>query len=166
MARLFARFLDSLITALLTAVAGWHWMGPVVDAMRPAFEDAAAGRSGEDVITLLSQPEVQPALERYGFVGLLVGMVYTVSTVHLFGGTLGKLVLGLRVTEWEEPGNPSWGQSLARWLTREPVQSLPVIGPFLGTAYWMLDSIWLLWDPRRQCLHDKLPGTVVVRRRW
>lgn len=162
--RLLARILDSLVTSMLTAIFGWHWLSKLLDALRPSFENIAAGRSGEDPFTVLAEPAMAPVLERYAFVGLLVGMVYTVTMVHLFGGTLGKLVLGLRVRSWDGPGNPGWGQSLARWLTREPVQSLPVIGPLLGTVYWALDSVWLLRDPRRQCLHDKLPGTVVVRR--
>jgi len=28
----------------------------------------------------------------------------------------------------------------------------------------ILDPAWLLWDPKRQCLHDKLADTVVVLR--
>jgi uncharacterized RDD family membrane protein YckC len=37
--------------------------------------------------------------------------------------------------------------------------------PFVGGWYALLDELWLLWDPRRQCLHDKWAGTVVVRTR-
>jgi uncharacterized RDD family membrane protein YckC len=163
-ARLAARLIDSVITSMLTAVVGWVWLRPIVDALTPSFRSALEGKSGEDPFTVLEQPAILSALERYAFVGLLLGMVYTVVTVRLFGGTPGKLLLGLRIRSWTVPGNPGWGQSLARWLTRDPIPSLPLIGPLVGTTYWMLDSVWLLWDPRRQCLHDKLPGTVVVRR--
>jgi len=31
--------------------------------------------------------------------------------------------------------------------------------------YLYLDLLWSLWDTRRQALHDKWPGTVVVRTR-
>lgn len=161
--RLAARLIDWVITSVLTTVMGWHWLRPVVDALTPSFQAAMEGSTGEDPFAVLEQPEILSSLERYTFVGLLVGMVYTVFTVHLFGGTPGKLFLGLRVRSWNTPGNPGWGQSLARWLTREPIPSLPLIGPLIGTTYWVLDSVWLLWDPRRQCLHDKLPGTVVIR---
>ena len=28
----------------------------------------------------------------------------------------------------------------------------------------LINESWLLWDPRRQCLHDKAAGTVVVKK--
>ena len=40
--------------------------------------------------------------------------------------------------------------------------------PFLGlfsTVLNVLDPAWLLWDPKRQALHDKVADTVVVLRR-
>ena len=48
-----------------------------------------------------------------------------------------------------------------RWLGREGAGNVP----YVGGVYSLVDALWLLWDPRRQCLHDKLPGTVVVRSR-
>jgi uncharacterized RDD family membrane protein YckC len=40
---------------------------------------------------------------------------------------------------------------------------------FLAIAFWfvggVLDLTWPLWDRRRQTLHDKAAGTVVVNRR-
>ena len=92
---------------------------------------------------------------------ILLSAVYTIVLVRLRGATVGKLLCGLRVRPWESDALPSWGQSAARWLGREGVSNIP----YLGSAYSLLDAIWLLWDQRRQCLHDKLPGTVVVRRR-
>jgi uncharacterized RDD family membrane protein YckC len=161
--RLAARLLDSMIISMLSTVVGWPWLRSVVDALTPSFQAILEGSTEEDLVAILEQPAIQSAMERYAFVGLLVGMVYTVFTVHLFGGTPGKRLVGLRVRSWGSPGNPSWGQSLARWLTRDPIPFLPLIGPLIGLPYLALDSLWLLRDPRRQCLHDKLPGTVVVR---
>jgi uncharacterized RDD family membrane protein YckC len=28
-----------------------------------------------------------------------------------------------------------------------------------------LDYLWMLWDPQRQCLHDKAARTIVVKLR-
>ena len=89
------------------------------------------------------------------------GLYYTVTLVRLRGATVGKLAAGVRVRAWDRDGRPTWAQAFGRWVTREAVQVVPVI----GLPYWVLDSFWLLWDQRRQCLHDKLPGTVVVRAR-
>ena len=33
-----------------------------------------------------------------------------------------------------------------------------------GFGVSIVDPAWLLWDARRQCLHDKLADTVVVLR--
>jgi uncharacterized RDD family membrane protein YckC len=35
---------------------------------------------------------------------------------------------------------------------------------FAGILGWLglLDSLWCLWDADRQCLHDKIVGTLVV----
>ncbi|MGL5849391.1 MAG: RDD family protein, partial [Phycicoccus sp.] len=41
---------------------------------------------------------------------------------------------------------------------------VPLIG-VLGTVMRVLDPAWLLWDPKRQALHDKVADTVVVIRR-
>ena len=38
---------------------------------------------------------------------------------------------------------------------------LPVVG-LLGSLFTILDSLWPLWDERRQALHDKAGATNVV----
>ncbi|NLT53787.1 MAG: RDD family protein [Actinomycetales bacterium] len=55
-------------------------------------------------------------------------------------------------------GLPSWGQAVKRWVTERVAAAL--VG-----LYLYLDLLWSLWDTRRQALHDKWPGTVVVRTR-
>jgi uncharacterized RDD family membrane protein YckC len=45
----------------------------------------------------------------------------------------------------------------------EPVVSLQSILPLL--ASWLIvlvDTLWMIWDPRKQTLHDKLAGTFVI----
>lgn len=56
--------------------------------------------------------------------------------------------------------------------TRTPITSPRAAGRALGYGILnaiplvsLLDKLWLLWDkPAQQCLHDKVAGTVVVRR--
>ena len=31
------------------------------------------------------------------------------------------------------------------------------------SAFALLNELWLLWDPQRQCLHDKVARTVVIK---
>jgi uncharacterized RDD family membrane protein YckC len=161
--RLVARMLDTLITSALTAAAGAYYLARMWHLAEPQVTAAAAGTPGADPYALLDDPAFTGVMLRYTFVGLLVGGVYSVAFTHLLGGTVGKLMVGIRVRSWDEPGRPTWGQALARWLTREVVAQITLAG--IGSVYWIMDSVWLLWDPRRQCLHDKIPGTVVVRYR-
>ena len=30
-------------------------------------------------------------------------------------------------------------------------------------VFFLVDNLWLVWDPRRQALHDKAARTLVVR---
>ena len=41
---------------------------------------------------------------------------------------------------------------------------VPVV-PSVGGLFALINEAWLLWDPRRQCLHDKAARTVVVKTR-
>jgi uncharacterized RDD family membrane protein YckC len=52
----------------------------------------------------------------------------------------------------------SWAQAAKRWAGGE------LLGSVVSLYIW-LDYLWPLWDPRRQAVHDKWPGTVVVKRR-
>jgi uncharacterized RDD family membrane protein YckC len=46
---------------------------------------------------------------------------------------------------------------------RAAIYALPTAIPFIGGLFALLNELWLLWDPRRQCLHDKAAGTIVVK---
>jgi signal peptidase I len=71
--------------------------------------------------------------------------------------TPGKLYAGTRVIA-PDGSVPGWWRSTLRALVgslAELVANLLVLG--------ILDPAWLLWDPRRQTLHDKAAGTLVIR---
>jgi uncharacterized RDD family membrane protein YckC len=44
------------------------------------------------------------------------------------------------------------------------VYALVPVVPSVGGLFALINESWLLWDPRRQCLHDKAAGTVVVKK--
>jgi uncharacterized RDD family membrane protein YckC len=93
------------------------------------------------------------------------------------GATLGKVVCGLRVRPREEDGRLSWGTIGARlavqWAPSWVVTLAFVVGAPLGlvlaTAAATIVFAWV--DPlyalgvRRQAVHDRAAGTVVVRPR-
>ena len=94
-------------------------------------------------------------------VWLVVGVVYfAVLNGGRRGQTVGKMVWDIRVRD-AATGGPL---GLARAVRRYVLPLLTLI-PFLGLAIAATDGLWPLWDRRRQALHDKLAGSVVVTAR-
>jgi uncharacterized RDD family membrane protein YckC len=90
-------------------------------------------------------------------VGLLVSAAYSIGFLATRGATPGKSLVGLRVRSWATEARPTWRQATQRWLSG-------VVPATLVSLYFYLDVLWPLWDQRRQALHDKWPGTVVVKK--
>ena len=67
-------------------------------------------------------------------------------------GTLGKLILRLRIVDAESLQPLSRKQELVRYL-----------GYFLSTLPLGLGFLWIMFDSRKQGLHDRLAGSVVIR---
>jgi uncharacterized RDD family membrane protein YckC len=84
--------------------------------------------------------------------GVLFVLYETVFTVR-YGRTLGKRWMGMRPLTLT--GHPlGWGRAFGRSMVQW----------FAGFLSWigLLDPLWCLWDGDRQCLHDKIAGTLVV----
>ncbi|WP_413470617.1 RDD family protein [Streptomyces radicis] len=90
--------------------------------------------------------------------GVLVSAIflcYSPLATARWGGTLGKRVCRLRVARARDGDPLSYGRALGRHVAHWVLQVLP----------FGLNHLWFLWDePLQQCLHDKVAGTVVVRR--
>jgi uncharacterized RDD family membrane protein YckC len=85
---------------------------------------------------------------------LLVPFVYFTVLHGTTGRTLGKLLLGTAVRR-QHGASIETGTAFVRVLAQGVLIVIP-----LG---FFVDSLWPLWDARRQSLHDKVAGTVVVR---
>lgn len=87
----------------------------------------------------------------------LLVYVFPVLACILFwiykSATPGKLLLGMRIVDARTGGHPSNAQFVGRYFAY-----------FLSTVPLGLGFFWILWDPHRQGWHDKLAGTLVVRR--
>ncbi|WP_432504863.1 RDD family protein [Kineococcus arenarius] len=155
--RLLARLVDWVLVSVIATVAGWS----LVQRMFAAMDETTAGAAAGDPLAslrLLQDPGFTAASSSFTFVLLAVSAAYTVLTLRFYGATPGKALFGLRVRHWERPGHPTWGQSILRWLSSD----------LLAQLFWpyaLLDYLWPTWDRRKQALHDKPGGTVVVRRR-
>lgn len=78
-------------------------------------------------------------------------LYFTVATVVLRGRTMGKLITGTRVVRLD--GKPlTWLLSLER-----------AGGYAAGLATGLMGFMQVYWDRNRQCVHDRIAGTVVIR---
>lgn len=118
----------------------------------------------------LSTPQAQSAFSSAE--SRFLGALYTVSLIAAavwfvydavqhakWGQTLGKRALSTRVVSARDGSQVS----TAAAVKRAAVYALIPVIPVLGTCFAVLNELWLLWDRRRQCLHDKAAGTIVVR---
>ncbi len=118
--------------------------GILLDAVR-ALVMAALGWEVDPAHALELGPPVLLAL------GL--SLAYHVLGWSLFGATVGKAFFGLRVVRASDGGPVGWPRALLRWVGYM-VSALPLGLGFLAIAL----------DPRRRGWHDRIAGTVVMRR--
>jgi uncharacterized RDD family membrane protein YckC len=84
---------------------------------------------------------------------------YQVLMVRYFGGTVGKLAVGIRVRVVDGTVC-GWREALLRPL----LQLIVGFGSFVPGAglITLLDDLWMVWDRQSQTLHDKVANTIVV----
>jgi len=169
--RLGAYVIDSLVVGAVATVLGIPWWIQVVRAYAAFLDEltsaAEAGRTpATDSLDLYA--DIAGPLVVLTLITLVVGLVYHAAQLRVRGSTLGMRAVGIEVCTWEQRGGQlPWRAVLVRWATFYGVGILSVV-PFLGwlvSLYVILAGLWPLWDGRRQGLHDKAAGTVVVRSR-
>lgn len=88
----------------------------------------------------------------------LAWAAYTSYLVNLNGQTIAKKLLGIKVVR-SDGARASLGRIF--WM-RNVVNMLPSIIPFVGYFYGLVDALFI-FSEKRQCLHDKIADTIVVR---
>lgn len=96
-------------------------------------------------------------------------LVVTIIQVLLIGwwaGTRGgsplRRKLGVLIVDVGDRSFIGFGRGSARELIKAVIGMTMVLAPIAIVA--VLAFLWMLWDPRKQTLYDKMVGTVVVRR--
>lgn len=166
--RLLARIIDGLITGVLVAMLGFPWVSGIVTTMTDltgqVIRDAGAGLS-----TQIDQSAFQDQLMRDAvpltLLMVAVGVAYETFFLVRSGATPGKKVLGITVRRVNRPGPLTVVEALKRQSIQQGCNllSLIPIASLIAFVVQLLDVLWLLWDPRRQALHDKVADTLVVR---
>lgn len=166
--RVGAYVIDGLLIGLVQLVVGFPWIRQIwdvyVDYFDQVMRDAEAGRQSS-ASQFSVYGDIAVPLLVLTVIGLVINFAYYCGMLAWRQATLGKLALGLRVRRREAPGPMPFGTIVLRWAAHYGIYGLSAV-PAVGTAislYSILDSLWPLWDGRRQALHDKVAGTSVVR---
>ncbi|WP_344267579.1 RDD family protein [Actinomadura napierensis] len=88
-------------------------------------------------------------------VSIVLSFLYFWLMTARWGQTLGKMLLKIRVVRQDDGLAVSTGQSAAR------AAFYNILGE-ICCLIWLIDVLWILWDPRKQALHDKVARTVVI----
>jgi uncharacterized RDD family membrane protein YckC len=157
--RLVARLVDGLVIAVILSPL-WIWFflwylhklrnllpdNPDDPAAMSRFMDAELNLMG---ISLL-----------VGLVGASVAFAYDGFQHAKWGQTIGKRVMKIKVVNRSDRAPVRTGAAVKRAALYAVAPQVPGI----GSIFALLDSLWLLWDkPHRQCLHDKVADTVVIK---
>ncbi len=87
-----------------------------------------------------------------------VALAYETTMVGLLGRTIGKLATGTRVVHAGDGGRVGWGAAFMRSLVPVAFGAIPQVGAVLSLGVYAL----AFGNPRRQGLHDRAAGTLVV----
>jgi uncharacterized RDD family membrane protein YckC len=162
--RLLAATVDELI---LLAISLPMIIGamPAMVALIAGEADFESPRSMESLRTLESldtMSVLRPMLGGPGttitILALIAWCIITAWLIATNGQSIGKRLVGIKVVRTD--GSRA---SFARiFLLRNVVNGLPNLLPYVGLLYQLIDPL-LIYQESRQCLHDKLADTIVVR---
>ncbi len=105
-----------------------------------------------------------------GLIQAVIVVAYYVVLTVAFGGTLGKMALGMRVVD-RDGNRAGLGPVLIREVIARALGAIlaailgSFIGGFVGAAVGVIIIIMILFDEKRQGLHDKIAATFVVKAR-
>ena len=154
--RLLAATLDELILLAVSL--------PMIIGAMPAMVALVGGAvGGEADLESLDTMSVLRAMvggpgTSITVLALIAWCVITAWLVATNGQSIGKRLVGIKVVRTD--GSRA---SFARiFLLRNVVNGLPNLLPYVGWLYQLIDPL-LIYQESRQCLHDKIADTIVVR---
>jgi uncharacterized RDD family membrane protein YckC len=169
--RLVAQVIDWAIIILVSAVVFWSQLSVVfheVQAFMGHYPDHTTPAAEAALNRILSSASYQHAAT-YWFVGMFgIALGYYWVQHAVWGATVGKRALGMRVVRAADRSRLSVLAAGVRAVAFLAGPAILLFGyplNFMGGVLWAADAGLPLLDSRGQSLHDRLAGTVVVRRR-
>ena len=161
--RLLARLIDDLV---LSVLVGPLWLAAFLPVWHrlmqlPSQSAYVSPAANQAYVNAVNQTMTR-ALGTFLLVAVAAGVIsfgYDWLQHGLWGQTLGKRVMRTRVVRADTRTRISGGAACGR----AAVYALVPLVPTAGGIFALLNELWLLWDPQRQCLHDKAARTVVIK---
>jgi uncharacterized RDD family membrane protein YckC len=147
--RFLARFIDGLILMIPSIVV------IVLVVGTSFFESIISG----DVSSIM---QTAPMFIVAGLINAAMYAAYESFTTSSYGGTPGKLALGLRVILLDG-SMLSLQQALIRHLIYAAGGIIGSVIPF-ATLWYLADNIPAAFDPEKRALHDRIAKTLVVKK--
>jgi uncharacterized RDD family membrane protein YckC len=162
--RLLARIVDGIVVGILS-IALFPVIAPDVINDLSVWLEEAANLVETGSTTFPELPDrLYTQLTAFSLASTLLALAYEVLLLKVASGTLGKLLLGMRVRLRDHPGPLSWNTSALRalvWQGPQLLGGIPVIG-FVASLFPLVNGLWPLWDTKKQSLNDKAARTNVV----
>jgi uncharacterized RDD family membrane protein YckC len=170
--RLVAQTIDWIIIMVVSVIVFWSQLSVVwreLQAVTGRYRDLTNPAAQAAINSISRNPANQHAL-LYWFLGIFgLALAYYWVQDAAWGATIGKRAMGVRVVRAADRsriGVLAAGIRTVAFLAGPAVFllfSYPV--NVVGGILWAADAGLPLLDSRAQSLHDRLAGTVVVRRR-
>ena len=164
--RLFGRLIDVVIVGVVTLVIAIPFVLQALSTLSDFFDQTV--RAAENGGTAPSQAafasDFAQVIVPITLIGIVVSLVYETVFLTMKNATPGKMMVGTLVRRVEGQGRLSVVTALKRQAIQVGTSLLGLV-PFVSvfaSLLSLIDPAWLLWDPKRQALHDKVADTLVI----
>ncbi|MEO6173104.1 MAG: RDD family protein [Arenimonas sp.] len=136
--RFFGAFIDGIIMLLLIVplMFATGYVSNIMSGIQPGFLDNL----------------------KIGVMGFIVFLVVQGYFLNATGQTIGKKILGTKIVTLDNQKPEFVKLILMRYLSIHAISQIP----FLGGIFGLVNAIFIFFGDKRQCLHDKFAGTIVV----
>ena len=166
--RVSARCIDwtiYVVTGMILLLSSRDWIDPLTRTVWSTYQQEPDPLPPPVTwIETYAIPDLQPwssifAIHLAGVILLLIlSLLYELPLTATRGQTIGKILMGIKVTHNSERRVPGWTRSSIRWA----VLYLPLLIPIVGILIFLLTAVSPLFDSQRRGWHDKIAGTLVT----
>jgi uncharacterized RDD family membrane protein YckC len=171
--RLAASTLDWFIIITASVIAFWSPLSQIwreVQAITAHYPDLTSPAAQAAISSISRDPANERTLVYWLLAMFGIALIYYWLQQAAWGATLGKRALGMRVVRAGDRSRIGIRQAGIRTVAflAGPAILMLLITPIniVGGVLWAADAGLPLLDSQAQSLHDKLAGTVVVRKSW